>query len=103
MKTDLRFSSYLAQFFLEWEMFRTKLLETNFFFFENSAVYEIMWTYMVQPDRPQMIIWRMRITFWVPKATNTHSEYVIRIAFPLQQWLHKRAPVLSYTYIACIV
>jgi len=24
-------------------------------------------------------------------ATNTHSEYIIFTAFPLQQWLHKRA------------
>ena len=27
---------------------------------------------------------------------QTHSEYVIRIAFPLQQWLHERASVLRY-------
>jgi len=27
---------------------------------------------------------------WMIKATHTHSEYVIRIAFPLQQWLHGR-------------
>ena len=26
----------------------------------------------VQPDRPQMTIWRMRIACWIPKATNTH-------------------------------
>jgi hypothetical protein len=24
-----------------------------------------------------MTIWRMRIARWIPKATNTHSEYVI--------------------------
>ena len=45
----------------------------------------------------------MRIACWIPKATNTHSEYVIRVAFPLQQRLHERASVLLYTYIACIV
>jgi len=27
MKTDIHFSSYLAQFFLEWEMFQTKFVE----------------------------------------------------------------------------
>ena len=37
---------------------------------------------------------RMCITCWETKATNTHSEYVIRIAFPLQQWLRERASVL---------
>ena len=58
---------------------------------------------MVEPGRPQMTIWRMCIACWVPKATNTHSEYVILIAFPLQQLLHEGASVLSYTYIACLV
>jgi hypothetical protein len=28
---------------------------------------------------------RMRIARWIPKATNTHSEYVIFIGFTLQQ------------------
>ena len=27
------------------------------------------------------------------KATDTHSEYVILIAFPLQHWLQERAPM----------
>jgi hypothetical protein len=27
------------------------------------------------------------------KNTNTHSEYVIPIAFPLQQWLRERAAI----------
>ena len=62
-----------------------------------------MWKNWVQPDKPQMTIWRMRIACWLPKATNTHTEYVIRIAFPLQQWLHKRASLLRYIYIACVV
>ena len=31
------------------------------------------------------IIRRMRIACWITKATDTHSEYVIVIAFPLQQ------------------
>ena len=39
-----------------------------------------------------MTIWRMRIACWIPKATNTHSEYVVLIFFPLQQWLHERSP-----------
>ena len=51
-------------------------------FFENRAVCEIMWNSTVDPDRPQVTIWRMRFAYWVTKATNTHSEYVILIAFP---------------------
>jgi hypothetical protein len=34
-----------------------------------------------------MTIWRMRIACRIPKATNTHREHVILIAFQLQQWL----------------
>jgi len=30
------------------------------------------------------------------KATSTHSEYVILIAFPLQQWLHEHTSMLRY-------
>jgi len=41
---------------------------------ENRAVYEIMWKNIVQPDRQQMTIWRMRIAWWIPKATNTHTH-----------------------------
>jgi hypothetical protein len=37
------------------------------------------------------------------QATDTHSEYVILIAVPRQQWLHERASMLRYTYIASLV
>jgi len=58
-------------------------------FFENRSIYQIMWKNIVEPERPQMTIWHMRIACWMPKATNTHSQYVLLIAFPLQQWLHE--------------
>ena len=58
---------------------------------------------IVERGRPQTTIWRMRIAWCIPKATNTHSQYVILIAFPLQQWLHERVSLLPYTYTACIV
>jgi hypothetical protein len=50
-----------------------------------------------------MTIWRMKIAFWITKATHIHSQYVIRNAFPLHQWLRERTPMLRYTYIACLV
>jgi hypothetical protein len=40
------------------------------------------------------IIRHMRFAYWITKATNTHSEYVSHIAFPLQQWFRERASVL---------
>jgi len=50
-----------------------------------------------------MKIWRVRIACWIPKATKTHSEYVIFIAFPLRQWFQEGASMLRQTYIACLV
>ena len=97
-------------------MFQTKFVEeikthvlcsVTFFLPENRAVYEIMWKNIVERGRQQMTVWRMRIVCWIPKAiythTHTHSEYATPIAFTLQQWLHERASMLRYTYIACIV
>jgi len=43
------------------------------------------------------------MTTAIDTHTNTHTEYVILIASPLQEWLGKRAPGLRYTYIACLV
>jgi len=40
---------------------------------------------MVELGRPQMKIWRMRYVCWVPKAPDKLSQYVIFVAFPLQQ------------------
>ena len=70
-------------------------------FAEKLAFYEIMWKNIVDPGRPQMTVWRMRIACWIPKAENLHSEYVI--VFSRQRLLHERASVLCYTYTACLV
>jgi len=68
---------------------------SNNFFPENRAVNEIRWENILELDMRQKTIWRMRISRWVPEATNTHSEYIILFVFPLQQWLHERAQVLT--------
>ena len=62
-----------------------------------------MWENIVEPAWLQMVIWRVRITCWILKATNTHSECVILIAFPLQQWWDERASMLRCTCVACLV
>jgi len=40
---------------------------------------------------------------WIPKTTNTHSEYVTLTAFQVQQYLHDSASMLRYAYIVCLV
>ena len=48
------------------------------------------------------IIRHMHIACWITKATDTHSECLMLLAFR-PQWLRERAEMLRYTYIACIV
>ena len=55
-----------------------------------------MWKNIVEPDGPQTT--RTRIAWWIIKATNTHSAYVILTAFPPPQWLHEHTSMLRYTY-----
>jgi hypothetical protein len=38
-----------------------------------------MWKYNLEPDRPQMAIWSMRIACCITNATDRHSEYVILV------------------------
>ena len=87
MKTNVW--SYLAQFLLKWEIFQTRLVEkiktyilySINFFSENLAIYEITWKNLVQSDRPQTGVRRMRFACWITRATNTHSEYEIIMLF----------------------
>jgi hypothetical protein len=64
-----------------------------------------MWKNIAEPDRQQMTIWRMRIACWITKATDTHSEYVIVIAFPRRQWLYERASMsrLYVDFLSCLL
>jgi hypothetical protein len=44
------------------------------YIFEYRAVYKIEWKNIVGAGRLQMTMWRMRIAYWIPKATNTHIQ-----------------------------
>jgi hypothetical protein len=84
------------------EKIEKHILSSINFFFEDRAIRYLMWENNVQPDRPQMTIWRMRIACRITKSTDTHSVYVILTAFPLQ-WLHERASILLYTYTGSLI
>jgi hypothetical protein len=68
------------------------------FFFENHSVFEKKWKNTVRLDTPQMTIWRMYIACWIPKRTDTHSKYAVRIAFLLQQPLITHLLKIFYTF-----
>ena len=110
MKIISHFWSYLDQFFLEWKMLQTNAVEkikTSIlclvtFFPEKLPFNEIVWKNTVEQDRPHMTIWRMRFAWWITKATDTYSEYVILILHGNSGYAN--APhCYVYTYIACLV
>jgi hypothetical protein len=86
--------SYLAHFFFRMWNISDKLCRQNHsthFMFSGKLC--ILWynvKNMVEPDRPQITIWHMCIAWWTHKSTNTHSEYVVFIAFPLQHSFYHR-------------
>jgi len=45
----------------------------------------------------------MRLACRMTKPTNTHSEYVMLIVFPLQQWLFTRPSCYAIRTISCLV
>jgi hypothetical protein len=74
-------------------------------FRQSSGLWENVEKYY-RAGQATVAIWRMRTACWIPKATDTHSEYVILIAFSQQQWWHESAscyvPRTSvYCYFVC--
>jgi len=57
------------------EKIKTPILLSVIYF--SWTVYEIMWKNIVELDRPQVTVWHMCVACWIPKTTNTHSEYVV--------------------------
>jgi hypothetical protein len=68
--------------------------------FKSSHLLNNVKKNFVKPGRLYMTIWRMRISFWTTKTTNTHSQFVIIIVFPIKLWLQDSATSLRSTYIA---
>jgi hypothetical protein len=90
-------------------MFQTKVVEkikthfmSNNFFFSKIVLFMRYAKNIAESDRPQLTIRRIRIACWIHKAIDTHSEYVILIAFPLQQWLRELASLIRHRYITCL-
>jgi hypothetical protein len=87
MKIKIYFLSYLAQFFLKWDVSGTNFWECqNTHFISNNFISKIvpLWDHMEKCCMAQTTM-RMSTAWWIPKNTGTHSEYIILNALPLQQ------------------
>jgi hypothetical protein len=103
MKTYVYLWQYLAEFFLEWEVFLTKFVEkikthslfSVTFSWNRCRLWDNVEKYgTARQATDDSILRRMHTACWITKTTDTHSEYVIVIAFPRQQWLRERALIL---------
>jgi len=52
------------------------MLNKVLFFTNSRSVYELRWENIVESARPCTTIWRKRIACWIPKAADTHWEYL---------------------------
>jgi len=88
-------------------MFQAKVVEKmkthilrSIIFFEIRAIYKIC-EKMLYSRTGLMKMCCMHIACCMPKATNTHWQYVIIIASPLQQSPHKRAFIVTLYVHSC--
>jgi len=82
------------------EKIRTHILPSVSIFRQSCRLRNNVGKYVTEPD---IIVGPMRIACWNTKATDTHSEYVILIVFPLQLRLCECAWILRYTYVYCML
>jgi hypothetical protein len=70
---------------------------------ESHNIHEIMWEKISKYGQAtdEKLMWAMRFACWIPKATNTQSEYVALFALSRQQCLHEGASVLRL-YTSCL-
>ena len=81
----------IIEFFLEWEMFQTEVVEkikthilcsSATFFWKLCHLWDKVERYgRARQATDDNIIWHMSFACWITKSTDTHSEYVILIAF----------------------
>ena len=88
----------IAKFFLDWDMFPIKVVEKikihilcSTAFSENRVVYEIMSQNTVEPEKPQMTIWRVSVACWISKATPAQAHFQ-----PLRTHTHTRTRPLTH-------
>jgi hypothetical protein len=58
---------------------------------------------IVEPDRPQMTMWRIRIACWIHRATNAPSEYVIPLLNGNNIEAYASQHYCIRTYFACLL
>jgi len=113
MRTYWHLWEYFVEFFLDWEIFHTDLVDKTkthilcsvTFFSENRVVCETIGRDIVEPDRPQT---KIQHGTSVCVLDNQGYKYTLTICSifcfsTAKKWLHESSSILGHTYIACNV
>jgi len=100
----------LAHFFLELEMFKTKVVEKTKTHFMFSNCFPKCYRIKDNVDKcsragqvtDNSVMEQMRFAYWITTTTDIHSECVM-LAVPWQQWWRERTSLFHFTYVACLV
>jgi len=85
---------HIAQFFLELEMFQSKLIfriQLIFIFLKSCRLRDNVQKYIRAAQATDDNMAHARYALDTKGYEHRLSEYVILVAFPLQHWLHERA------------
>jgi hypothetical protein len=85
------------------EKLKTHILCSITVFRKSCPLWDNVNSYCGSKQATDNIIRRMRFACWITKAKHTHSEHVILVAFPRQQWFRERTSMLRHTCIVYIV
>ena len=103
--TYIHLWSYLAQFFLDWEMFQTEVAEKARTHVICSTIFPRkscrLWD---NRDRPQMTVWRTHFACWITKVRDTHSRmYNTQCFSTATMVMRTRLIVTLYAYfLSCV-
>ena len=128
MKTFRHFCRYLVQFFLEWEMFYIKVVgKVKTHILCSITLFRKpyrLWDHVEKcggdwEPKNDVTTWRIHTACWISKATSTYARAHIHTpgysharthrpisntyCFPTVTMIRRRASMLRYTQIACLV
>jgi hypothetical protein len=112
LKTNILLPSYLAQFFLEWNVWNKRWRENQNTLLVFSNIFPkivLLWENVKNLGRAGEAthdnkIRRMRFSCWLTKATNTQSEYAILTVFSTTIVKRTRLNIALYIYhLSCYI
>jgi len=82
---------------------KSKHILCSITFSENHAMYEIMWKYVVEPDRPPMTKQHICIASWINKATRHTLRICNTYCFTMATMFMQTHLTVTIIHFACLI